>query len=414
VELAEARRVTEEGVFAGEAESVRLEEALGRVLAGGVSSPWSLPREPRSRFDGFAVRSLDTSAATADVPAALEIVPGLVAAGYRPRRKTVAGKSIRVLTGAPIPEGADAVVRWEEAEVRGSRLLLRRFEVPGSGIASSGEDVQAGGAVLSDGDILTPTRLALVGALGFERISVYRRPSVAILATGDEVRELGRPLEGPWTFCNNRHLIAWLTSLQGGEAMHLGVAPDNPGSIAERLENARTDLVITTGGMGGGDRDYVLEAWRMLGVEVRFSRINLSPGKNSAFGLRGRQMFWGLPGIPWAAQVVFEELVSPLLRKLQGLKTEKPRILASLKTRLKNSPGFHKAVRGTLNLDSILPSFVPVESKGISRFEELRGNFAYTLLDSSVVEVPAGSEVQVSFHDFPLLVTPVFEKAELH
>jgi molybdopterin molybdotransferase len=405
MDLFEARRLVDGYAVRLPVESVRLEEALGRALAGDIFSDRRIPSEARSRFDGFAVRSEDTPGAATGVSSGLGILPGVVAAGSSPHSRVGKGECIGVLTGAPIPDGSDSVVRQEDTVRTDDRLHLKRAHHHGEGITEAGEDLDAGELVLSDGDLLTPTRLALAGALGLDRISVYRRPTIALLATGDEVRELGTPLEGPATYCNNRHLLAWLAAVHGATPVHLGIAADNPFSIREKIQGVESEMIVSTGGMGHGERDYALEAWRMLDVTAVFSEINLSPGKRSAFGVRGKQMYWGLPGIPWAARIVFEELISPAIRKLQGIRAEVTCFSAIIEDHVKKKPGFYKAIRGTLKVDSTPPVFVPMREKGASRFEALRRNFAYILLEPDVVEVRPGSPVKVRLHDFPLLAS---------
>lgn len=189
------------------------------------------------------------------------------------------------------------------------------------------------------------------------------------------------------------------------------MAGDEPRSIADRLQGAAADLVLTTGGMGKGDRDFISEAWKLLGVRTLFSEINLTPGKNTALGVRGGQVFLGVPGNPWAAQIVFEELVVPMMRKWQGVKElGNPLIAATLKESVKHKPGFYKAIRGTLNLELTPPCFTPSEGKNTSAFSRLRDSFAYIILEPHVVEVATGGEVQVRLCDLPILASPLFRK----
>ena len=387
-------------------ERVRVEDALGRVLAQSVVADRDLPGESRSRFDGFALRSVDTGGAPSAPPVSLRIVPGCIAAGQVMASGIHPGECIRILTGAPLPQAADAVAPQEEVTVQGDNLTLEMPYLPGNGVTLPGDDVHEGEFLLSQGAVLTPTRLALVAALGHGTVAVYRQPQVSVLATGDEVRALGVIEKGPFTACNNMHLLAWLTQLQGGKPQLLGVAGDDARTIADRLQRCAAELVITTGGMGKGERDFILIAWKLLGVRMLFSGINLIPGKNAALGVRGGQVFLGLSGNPWAAQVVFEELAVPMLRRWQGLeRLEKPLIAAILQEPLKNKPGFHKAFRGTLDLEVAPARFIPAAAKGTSVFSRVRDSFAYILLGPHVVRVPAGSEVQVRLLDFPLLAS---------
>ena len=410
MDLTEARRLASGLMAPLGIELVRIEDALGRVLAKRVVADRNLPRESRSRLDGFALRSGDTLGAAPGAPVLLRITPDRIAAGHARAMAIGSGEAIRILTGAPLPPVADAVVPQEEITVQGKNLCLERAYACGNGVTLPGDEVREGEFLLADGNVLTPARLALVAALGCDRIAVYRQPRVALLATGDEVRPLGAVEEGPFTYCNNMHLLAWLTQLQGGIPGRLGVVRDEPRTIANRLQNVTADLVITTGGMGKGDRDYILEAWKRLGVRVLVKGINLTPGKNTALGVRGQQVFLGVSGNPWASQIVFTELVVPMLRQWQGLKgLRNPLIQARLKQPLKHKPGFYKAVRGILNLETAPPWFTPAEPKGASVFSRVRDCFAYVILEPHVVEITAGSKLEVQLTDFPLLASPLFK-----
>ena len=216
MDLTEAIRNSLDLAPGPQGESVPLEEALGRVLHEDLAAHWNLPGESRSRLDGFAVLSSDTGGASPNDPVVLKIVPGVLAAGHLPRGPLRPGECVRILTGAPVPFGADAVVPQEQASEHGERLSVREPVKHGKGVVFPGADVGEGDLLLSKGAVLTPSRLALVAALGYRELPVYRKPRVALLSTGDEVREMGAFTEGPWTFCNNRLLLGWLVSLQGG------------------------------------------------------------------------------------------------------------------------------------------------------------------------------------------------------
>jgi molybdopterin biosynthesis enzyme len=163
--------------------------------------------------------------------------------------------------------------------------------------------------------------------------------------------------------------------------------------------------------MGRGDRDFILEAWQLLGVQVLFRGINLTPGKNTALGVRGGQVFLGLSGNPWAAQIVFAEFAAPMLRRWQGLQgVPGPLIAARLQKPLKQKPGFYRAVRGMLNLETAPPRFVPVEPKGASVFALVRDCFGYVILEPHVVEVAVGRELEVRLNEYPVLASALFKE----
>jgi molybdopterin molybdotransferase len=263
--------------------------------------------------------------------------------------------------------------------------------------------------------VLTPSRLAIAAALGYAGVKVHARPRVALLATGDEVRELGEKLEGPLTFCNGRHLLAWLVRLHGGEAFSLGVAGDDPEEIVGLLRNVEADAVISTGGIGRGDRDFTLEAWKELDVETCFREINLSPGRNSALGLKESRTYWALPGNPWGAQLVFEELIRPALHRGLGLDECGDHTLpAALQAPLENPSGSYKAVRGKLSLVDGIARFYPQGRGAALLLQSMVENFAYTLLEPHVVDIPDGYMVRVRLHDFPPMAAPVLTHTTAH
>jgi molybdenum cofactor synthesis domain-containing protein len=409
MELSAAAGVVSELTSSTATEWVGLEDASGRVLAENVKARHNLPREARSRLDGYAVRSLDTAGASAQEPVSLTILPGTLAAGHVPHCGIGPAECIRIFTGSPLPSGSDAVVAQEKVHEADGRLILNHSVTGGQGLSLPGEDIREGELLLSRGDLLTPTRLALIAALGYPRIPVFTRPRVALAATGDEVRELGAVLDGPWTFCNNRHLLAWLVSQQGGIPVHSGIVGDDPHAIADRLSGLDANVVITTGGTGRGGKDCISEAWKLMGVQTHFSRINLTPGKMSALGSAGGRMYWGLPGNPWAAQVVFNELIAPSLWRLQGLRfSTRPALSARLETPVRKNKGSCKAVRGVLDMSLFPPSFAPSLKKGESLFATIRNSFGYILLESHVVEVAAGEEVPVHMHDLPLVAAALW------
>jgi molybdenum cofactor synthesis domain-containing protein len=393
-------------------EWVMLDHALGRVLAQPLVAAVDLPAEPRSRLDGYALRSSDVTGVSAEIPRELRLAAGCSAAGHSIEHALAAGECLRILTGAPLPVMADAVVAQEDADLHGSALTLRQPVSAGQWIMPQGADVRAGEPVFTTGTVLTPSSLAMAAALGYAGLRVHRRPSVALLATGDELMELGEPRPGPHSYCNNRHLLAWMVRLQGGSSKHLGVAGDDPTEIAGRLAEADADLVITTGGIGHGDRDFILQAWENLGVTVHFRQIYLSPGRHSAFGSINRRLFCALPGNPWAAQVVFGEIVAPILRRWQGLALPEPvAVPARLASPIQNQSGLHRAIRGALNNREGTWYFQPTRSQKVSMFAQLAASPAYALIPPEIEEMSAGNIVRVGVFTLPLLSVALFEES---
>lgn len=381
---------------------VGIESAMDRVLAVDISAEHDIPGHFRSRWDGFALRSEDTAKAAPENPAMLDILPGLIAAGNFEARDAAEKGCFRIMTGAVMPGGADAVVPIEEAQTDDDRFVTNQPVQPGQGVLPPWTDAMAGDLILKKGDVLTPARLALVAATGIGKVVVRRRPRVAVLATGDELRQTGcRTTQGA-IFCNNIHLVAGLVSVCGGEPVRLGIAPDDPELIFSMLKKASADLIVTTGGMGRGSRDFILEVWERLGVAVHFSSLNMSPGKGSALGSLGESLFLGLPGNPWAARIVFEEVASAIIRRLQGVSPLKTAIEARAAAAFENKKSFYTALPGRLDVAGGLISFSPVDGGHARPILPLMRNCpAYTIL-SPGQSVSEGEIVKVKAPELSL------------
>lgn len=386
-------------------ELIELGSALGRVVAEPISAGQDIPGSPRSKWDGFALSSGDSQSAAPQKPVILEIAPGETTAGKKPAEAS-SGRCFRIMTGGVLPAGADVVIPYEEATPGGEGLVLRGALRPGSGVIARGSEARRDEILLKEGDILTPTRLALAAATGRQALCVTRRPRVAILATGDELREAGCSDEAVCTFCSHNHLFANLIRVGGAEPVDLGAVPDDPGLICSRLEQAEADLVITTGGMGKGSRDYISEVWKRLGLRTHFDRLNLIPGKASALGTGNGRIFLGLPGRPRAARIVYEEFAAPMIRRFLGLRARADFTLdARTLAPIRKKEGFYLAVEGVLEMRGWVCSFAPNQSgpgrrNGIS---SLRSGMAYALLAPRDTYVPKGKRVQAKVPDFTLL-----------
>ncbi|MGA7875451.1 MAG: molybdopterin molybdotransferase MoeA [Desulfoferrobacter sp.] len=409
MELMEAKALVKALVPPGGIEWVWLDQALGRVLAETRYSNRDLPGEARSLLDGFAIISADTISATPESPCNLTTRYEISAAGDSISHKVSSGECIRILTGAPLPGGADAVIPQEKVLRIDERIIVHETFSAGTGLRTVGSDINKDELLLNKGVVLTPTRLSLLAALGYSSVPVFRQPRVALLATGNEVREIGESIEGPFTYCNNRYLLAWSASLQGGKPIHLGATQDDPDLIAKILDNADAEFIISTGGVGRGDRDFILAAWETLGVTILFEEINLSPGHGTALGKRGKQIFLAFPGNPWGAQAAFEQLATVALHKYQGLESyASPCIPAILERTIRKPAGSYKAIRGALHQNSSILMFRPADKEKKYGFSNINNTFSYILLESHVSESSSGSEVQARFYDFPLLALPLF------
>ena len=350
--VAEARARILSGVPVLDAESVELLDSRDRVLAEEVRAVRDVPPFTNSAMDGYALRASDVAAANQQQPVELRLL-GEVRAGAAPRLAVDRGSAVRIMTGAMLPEGADAVVRIEDTAESDGRVQVRVGVGTGVNIRAAGSDVAEGSVVATPGRLVTPGLIGVLASAGRDTVRCVRRPRVLVLSTGDELRDAGEPLEpGQITNTNRYTLLAALDSV-GAIGLDGGVAPDERGVLAERLERAReADLVVTTGGVSMGAYDLV----RSLLEErdsVDFWQVALRPGKPLIFGsFRGVPLV-GLPGNPVSSLVGFELFVKPALRRMQGRKNAEPTMLPAVtEERLGALPGLEQYLRGVARRES--------------------------------------------------------------
>jgi molybdopterin molybdotransferase len=297
-------------------ESVALGDALGRTLAREVRASRAQPPFASSAMDGYALR-----AANAAQPGARLAAVGESAAGRAFFGRLAAGQAVRIFTGAPMPDGADAVVAQEEARREGDTVALEAGVSPGENVRARGSDFEAGETMLAAGRRLTPRDVALAAAADCPRLVVRRRPRVAILATGDELVAPGAARGPAQIVASNNFAIAGVVVAAGGEPIDLGIAADDPNALARSLAAAReaeADVLATLGGASVGDHDLVRGALAEAGMELGFWRIAMRPGKPLIHGRLGAMSVLGLPGNPTSSTVCALLFLRPLLRALVG------------------------------------------------------------------------------------------------
>ena len=313
------------------AEEVALDDAAGRILAADVVATRSLPGVDNSAMDGFAARS-------AELPAALPVVAHVPAGGIP--APLAPGTAARIMTGAPLPAGADTVVMFEDARDRGDTVELPASR-EGANIRRMGEDIAAGERALDAGTRLGWGEIALAAALGVTRVAVTRRPVVAIVATGDELVDV-HTVPGPGQVVDSTaHALAAHIAEIGGVAKHLGIARDREEDVIALVEQALAcDVVITTGGVSAGDHDYVRTALTAAGVQLDFWKVAMKPGKPLAAGRAGHVPVFALPGNPVSSLVGFELFVRPaLLTMLGAAGVDRPRAPVVLPDGYRKPPG---------------------------------------------------------------------------
>ncbi len=302
-------------------ERVALPDALGRVLASPVVSPLTIPAWDNSAMDGYAVRADDVARASASNPVVLEVLE-TVAAGAFPSRAVTPGTATRIMTGAPIPDGADSVVRVEDSDGGDARVTITSSRDVHRNVRHRGEDIRSGTTVLDAGTPIGAAQIGLLASVGAASVDVHRRPRVAFLATGDEVVDLdrfGEALDGRKIVTSNSYTLSAMIRATGGVPLNLGIARDEPAELRERIESAvGCDLLITSAGISAGEYDYIRTVLAELGVKLDVWKVRMRPGAPLGFGRLGAMPWIGLPGNPVSTMVTFELFVRPMLRRMLG------------------------------------------------------------------------------------------------
>ncbi len=302
------------------AEEVALLEGHERVLCENVRAARHVPPFRNSAMDGFAVRWTDVRNCSPESPAVLRVLE-TVPAGYVAKHRLVNGTAIRTMTGAPLPDGSDTVVRVEDTETIGDQVHIRKVEGEGSHVRKAGEDIRKGETILQKGRRLTAADIGLVASVGKPRVKVYRRPTVAIISTGDELLNVEDPPQPGKIVNSNSYTLAAAIAETGALPRVLGIARDNrKGLVTAFKKSLAYDVIVTSGGVSVGDFDFVKEALRDVGVRMRFWRVAQRPGHPMAFGRAGAKPVFGLPGNPVSSTVSFLLYARPALLKMMGHK----------------------------------------------------------------------------------------------
>ena len=293
-------------------------DALWTVLTEDIVSDINVPPFDNSGMDGFAVQAGDIVDAMHDAPVVLRVTETL-AAGHVATRPLEAGEAVKIMTGAPIPAGADSVVQSELTEEVDGKVRIFEAAKPGKNVRRAGEDIKVGDQVLAAGSVLGAAEIGVLASLGHAQVQVHRWPRVAVLSTGRELVDVDQPL-GPGQIRNsNSYSLRAQCRQLGIQATALGIVPDNYEETRKLIEEGlKYDVLLTSGGVSVGEFDFVKDVQDELGVERRLWGVNIKPGKPLAFGVRGRTLVFGLPGNPVSTMVSFELFVRPALMRLMG------------------------------------------------------------------------------------------------
>jgi len=377
---------------------VTLLDAHGCVLAEDVVAPRSLPWFDNSSMDGYAVRAADVAAASEQNPVVLPVI-GDIAAGSGGAYAVNDGLTARIMTGAPIPAGADAVVPVEWTDGGIARVRIDRAPQPGANIRRAGEDVVAGETVLAAGTSIGAPQVGLLAALGRARVRVRPKPRVVVFSTGNELVDVGVvPGPGQINESNSYALTAAVREC-GAIAFRVGIVPDDRVRLLSLIEDqlVRADLVITTGGVSAGAYDTVKEVLSRLGT-VEFTKVAMQPGMPQGFGTVGPDStpIFTLPGNPVSAFVSFEVFVRPAIRRMLGVQPlYRPLVRATLTEPITKSAGKRSYVRGRIEVRDGSYMVAPVGGMGSHLVANLALANAFIVVPEQVTEVPAGVTVSV-------------------
>jgi len=392
-------------------EKIAITDALGRVVAEDILVDMNIPPMDNSAMDGYGVSAIETAVATSGQPLKL-IVVATIPAGQQFDGKIKVGESVRIMTGAPIPAGVDAVVKRELVEEHDDHVFLTEPVLPGNDIRYAGEDVRAGEKVIATGQVITPAMVGMMAAVGYPYVSVVHRPRVVVITTGDEVVDFHEhPAKGKIRNSNSFSLSA-LVKHAGGIPLIFPVARDDPSRLKKVVEQAAAvaDLVITTGGVSMGDYDFVRTVLNEVAGGIRFWKVRMKPGRPLVYGLVNGIPLVGLPGNPVSVMISFEQFVRPMIKKMSGYPSSGwmlPRARVIAGEDFPGASGRRHFMRGIIrerSIDGCYEVFMTgPQGSGILRSMVL-GNCLIVLAEHSSI-VKKGESVEVELLDYDLAAT---------
>ena len=389
------------------AETRPLAGCVGLVLAVDLVASTDVPSFDNSAMDGYAVLAADTAGASSDHPASL-LVTDTIAAGHKTAAQLSLGQAARIMTGAPMPQGADAVAQVEITTETGGRVMVEEPVKQGKNVRRAGSDVSAGQVVLRAGTVLGPAEIGMAANLGFSEVLAHARPRVAILSTGSELVEPGRTLAPGQIYNANGYSLRALCQQLGIEPRMLGIAPDEKGITKELIaQGLEQEVLITTGGVSVGAFDFVKEVQDDLGVDRLLWGVAMKPGKPLVFGKRGSTLVFGLPGNPVSAMVSFELFVRPALLRLMGYKsTSRTKHRAVIAEDLKALKERTHVVRVRVWRDEGVWKATSTGDQGSARMSSMVGANGLVFVPAATSGFKAGTEVEV------LMISAPHEEAD--
>ncbi|SJZ89172.1 molybdopterin molybdotransferase MoeA [Selenihalanaerobacter shriftii] len=371
-------------------------ESLGFVIAEEIYANDTIPPFDKSAMDGYAVKYIDTIGSTKVDPNLLNLV-GEVPAGHPSDYQLKSGEALKIMTGAPIPKGADAVLRKERAHLKGNQIEVLVEVSKGKDICPAGEDVEKGELIFSPGTKITPAVVGMLATLGYDEVTVYRQPEVAILATGDELVDINDDLKAGKIRNSNTYSIAAQVKTYGGKPKILGIGRDKLTKLKEKIKlSLESDILITTGGVSVGEYDLIQDVYKELGIDILFKKVAMKPGKPVTFGVYNDKPVFGLPGNPAAAMVGFEIFVRPTLLKLMGQQDLKfKRVTAKLKESVEKKKGRRHYLRTILTRKDNENFVSKAGTQGSGVLHTFANANSLAVVPKDIEYLAKGSEVEV-------------------
>ncbi len=381
-------------------EKVPIGGSLGRVLAEDIVARRANPPMDNSAMDGYALVSTDVASATPENPVRLKVIAE-VAAGYAADKPLQSGQAIRIMTGAPIPRGADSVIMQEDTEKDGDDILVKDKTEVEENIRLAGEDVKEGDVVIRKGVTVGPSHIGMMAVVGRSSVFVSQRPQVAIISTGDEIVDLDGILTGPCIYNSNGYMLEAQIRSAGGVPCYLGIASDDEKDLMEKFDWAlKCDMVVSSGGVSVGDYDLVKASLKKMGQDMLFWKVAMKPGKPLAFGKIAGKPIFGLPGNPVSSFVSFEQFTRPAILKMMGASDLKRKIIQARLTR-----SIHKKP-GRLNFLSSIVSWndgetivTPAQEQGSGILQSTVNANGLIVFPLEMTELAEGDTVAVQLLD---------------
>jgi molybdopterin molybdotransferase len=377
-------------------ETAGLGEALGRVVSAPVHARIPVPPFDRSPCDGYAFRSEDTRTATRDNPAVLKIIEE-IPAGTQPQHEITPGHAAKILTGAPIPNGADATIKYENTEFTDSEVRILKPVKPDTDIVYAGADVMPGTELAQQGALITAPIISLLANQGFADVEVYTKPVITVISTGTELCEAGQDLRPAAIYNSNMHTVSAYLTDAGARSVNGGVVPDEPTLIAERIGKAleESDMVITTGGASVGDYDWAVTSMEKLGAKVLFWKAPLRPGGAILAAVKDGKVVLGLSGNPAAAVIGLLRIAMPYIKKLCGREDcFFPEISVALKEPYRKDSPKLRVLRGRLEIIDSRAYFAESSRQGSEAVSSLAGCDLLGEIPMGSQPLPAGTIIK--------------------